>query len=55
MQKLFDGESLVYETVHYKKNGSRIFLEVSSRAIPIHDEVFVQSFQRDITEKKKIQ
>jgi two-component system, cell cycle sensor histidine kinase and response regulator CckA len=55
MQKLFDGESLVYETVHYKKNGSRIFLEVSSKAIPIHDEVFVQSFQRDITEKKKIQ
>jgi len=55
MQKLLDGESLVYETVHYKKNGSRIFLEVSSKAIPIHDEVFVQSFQRDITEKMKIQ
>ena len=49
------GESLVYETEHFKKDGTRIFLEVSSRAIPIHDEVFVQSFQRDITEKKKIQ
>jgi PAS domain S-box-containing protein len=55
LQQLLQGESLVYETVHFKKNGSRIFLEVSSRAIPIHDEVFVQSFQRDITEKKKIQ
>jgi PAS domain S-box-containing protein len=55
LQKLIRGESLVYETVHFKKNGSRIFLEVSSRAIPIHDEVFIQSFQRDITEKKKIQ
>jgi PAS domain S-box-containing protein len=55
MQQLLQGESLVYETVHFKKNGSRIFLEVSSRAIPIYDEVFVQSFQRDITEKKKIQ
>ena len=55
LQKLLQGESLVYETVHFKKNGTRIFLEVSSRAIPIHDEVFIQSFQRDITEKKKIQ
>ncbi|MEK6742872.1 MAG: PAS domain S-box protein [Nitrospirota bacterium] len=55
LQKLLQGESLVYEAVHFKKNGSRISLEVSSRAIPIHDEVFIQSFQRDITEKKKIQ
>ncbi len=55
LQKLLQGESLVYETVHYKKNGSRIFLEVSSKAIAIHDDVFIQSFQRDITEKKKIQ
>jgi PAS domain S-box-containing protein len=55
LQKLLEGESLVYETVHFKKNGSRIFLEVSSRAIPIYDDVFIQSFQRDITEKKKIQ
>jgi two-component system, cell cycle sensor histidine kinase and response regulator CckA len=54
-QQLLQGESLVYETAHYKKNGSRVFLEVSSKAIPIHDEVFIQSFQRDITEKKKIQ
>lgn len=55
LQRLLQGESLVYETVHFKKNGSRISLEVSSRAIPIHDDVFIQSFQRDITEKKKIQ
>ena len=55
LQKLLQGESLVYETVHFKKNGSRISLEVSSRAIPIYDDVFIQSFQRDITEKKKIQ
>ena len=55
LQQLLQGESLVYETVHFKKNGSRIFLEVSSRAIPIHDDVFIQSFQRDITEKMKIQ
>jgi len=55
LQQQLRGESLVYETVHYKKDGSRISLEVSSRAIPIHDDVFIQSFQREITEKKKIQ
>jgi two-component system cell cycle sensor histidine kinase/response regulator CckA len=54
-QQLLKGETFVYETAHYKKNGSRVFLEVSSKAISIHDEVFIQSFQRDITEKKKIQ
>ena len=55
LQRILKGESLVYETEHFKKDGTRIFLEVSSKAIPIHDEVFIQSFQRDITEKKKIQ
>ncbi len=55
LQRILQGESLVYETEHFKKDGTRIFLEVSSKAIPIHDEVFIQSFQRDITEKKKIQ
>jgi len=34
LQQQLRGESLVYETVHYKKDGSRISLEVSSRAIP---------------------
>jgi PAS domain S-box-containing protein len=55
LRRISQGESLVYETEHFKKDGNRIFLEVSSKAIPIHDEVFIQSFQRDITEKKKIQ
>ncbi|NTV53844.1 MAG: PAS domain S-box protein [Syntrophaceae bacterium] len=55
LRRILQGESLVYETEHFKKDGTRVFLEVSSKAIPIHDEVFIQSFQRDITEKKKIQ
>ena len=55
LQRILQGESIVYETEHFRKDGTRIFLEVSSKAIPIHDEVFIQSFQRDITEKKKIQ
>jgi PAS domain S-box-containing protein len=55
LQRILQGESLVYETEHYKKDGTRIILEISSKAISIHDDVFIQSFQRDITEKKKVQ
>jgi signal transduction histidine kinase/CheY-like chemotaxis protein len=49
------GESLIFETARKKKDGTLMFVEVSSKAIPIEDEVFIQSFHRDITEKKKTQ
>jgi PAS domain S-box-containing protein len=55
MRQILAGESLVYETTHFKKDGARVALEVSAKAIPIAEEVFVQAFLRDITEKKKIQ
>ena len=55
LQRMLKGESLTYETAHFRKDGTRISLEVSGRAISIGDETFIQTFQRDITEKKKIQ
>jgi len=55
MRRIFAGESLVYEAKHNKKDGSSIFLEISSKAITIGDVVYLQSFYRDITEKKKMQ
>ena len=55
MRQILSGESLVYETTHFKKDGTRFSLEVSAKAIPIADEVFVQAFLRDVTEKKKTQ
>src|SRR3990172_3825604 len=55
MRRLLAGESLVFETVHKNKDGTSTFIEVSSKAIPIEDEVFIQCFHRDITEKKKTQ
>jgi PAS domain S-box-containing protein len=54
-RRMLNGESLTYETAHFRKDGTRISLEVSARAISIGDETFVQAFQRDVTEKKKIQ
>lgn len=55
MRRLLLGESMVFESVHKKKDGTPVYLEVSSKAITIAGEVFIQSFYRDITEKKKIQ
>ncbi len=55
MQRILDGESLLYETAHYRKDGSTIALEVSSRAIEVDGITLIQSFHRDITEKKKLQ
>ena len=55
MKRLLDGESLVFEAVQQKKDGAPIPLEISSTAITIGEEQFVQSFYRDITEKKKLQ
>jgi len=53
-QSLLKGESLLYETTHFKKDGTKIPLEMSERAIEINGSMFIQSFQRDITEKKKL-
>ena len=55
MAMLLNGKSLIYETEHYKKDGSKVILEVSSKALDIGGETYIQSFYRDITEKKKIQ
>jgi two-component system, cell cycle sensor histidine kinase and response regulator CckA len=55
LQRMLKGESLTYETAHFMRDGTRISLEISGRAISIADETFIQAFQRDITEKKTIQ
>lgn len=55
LRRILNGESLVFETEHYKRDGSRILVEVSSKGIDIGGELFIQSFHRDITEKKAIQ
>ena len=55
MNRILAGESLVFEATNNKKDGSTIHVEVSSKAINIGNEPFVQSFYRDITEKKKFQ
>ncbi len=55
ISRILQGETLTYETEHYKKDGTKVLLEVSSKAIDIGGETYIHSFYRDITEKKKIQ
>jgi PAS domain S-box-containing protein len=53
--RILNGESLIFETEHYRKDGNRVYLEVSSKAIEIGGETYIHAFYRDITEKKHIQ
>ena len=55
LKRILNHESPVYEAEHYRKDGTRILLEVSSRAIDIGGVPHIQSFFRDITEKVKLQ
>jgi len=54
IHRILAGEALVFETTHNKKDGSPLQLEISSKAIAIGDELYIQSFYRDVTEKKKL-
>ncbi len=55
LKRILNHESLVYEAEHYRRDGTRICLEISSRAIDIGGVPHIQSFFRDITEKMKLQ
>jgi PAS domain S-box-containing protein len=54
MERILAGEPLVFETEHVRKNGDNINVEVSSKAIIIRGKLCVQSFHRDITDKKRL-
>jgi two-component system cell cycle sensor histidine kinase/response regulator CckA len=54
-ERILHGDSIIYETEHHRREGEKVDLEVSAKAIEIGGEIFIQSFYRDITEKKRIQ
>jgi PAS domain S-box-containing protein len=54
MRRILSGEPLVFEAVHTMDNGDAIIVEVSSKAIEIREKLYVQSFHRDITDKKRL-
>lgn len=55
MKRILNGEALLYETEHYRRDGNRVLLEVSSKVIKVGRDLYIQSFHRDVAEKKKLQ
>lgn len=53
--RILNGEALTFETRHYRKDGSKVSLEISSKAVEVEGQLLIQSFHRDITEKKRLQ
>jgi PAS domain S-box-containing protein len=53
MRRLLDGEALTFEVEHYHKDGHVFPLEVSANLISYSGGSYIQSFHRDITERKK--
>lgn len=55
LEEVLKGIPLIFETENYRKDGSKVLLEVSATRIDLTDKTYVQSFLRDVTEKKKMQ
>jgi PAS domain S-box-containing protein len=55
LERIVGGESLIYETRHFRKDGSTVLFEVSAKSIDIGGERYIQAFYRDISEKKRMQ
>jgi PAS domain S-box-containing protein len=53
--RILSGEALVYETVNRKKDGTLFPVEVSAKTLVIGDDLFIHSFYRDSSEKKRMQ
>jgi len=53
MQRLLAGETLTFEVEHYHKDGHIFPLEVSANLIFSGGKSYIQSFHRDITERKQ--
>jgi PAS domain S-box-containing protein len=51
--RILNGESLRFEVERKNKDGNFITQEVSASSISIGDEVVIQAFYRDMTERKK--
>jgi diguanylate cyclase (GGDEF)-like protein/PAS domain S-box-containing protein len=52
MRRIFAGESLIFEVENYRKDGSTFPMEVSASLIDVGGERLIQSFSRDISERK---
>ena len=52
-RRVLAGETLTREVDHYRKDGSVFTVEVSNSRISLGDGVYMQSFHRDVSERKR--
>jgi PAS domain S-box-containing protein len=55
LEEVLNGNPLIFETENYRKDGGKVLLEVSATKIDLSGKTYIQSFLKDITEKKKMQ
>ncbi|NJD57444.1 MAG: PAS domain S-box protein, partial [Nitrospirae bacterium] len=55
IKRILNGESLIYETRHYRKDGETVLFEISAKALQIDGDIYIQAFHRDISDKKRLQ
>ncbi len=55
IRRILNNESLVYEAEHYRRDGSKVLLEISARSIDFGGVPHIQAFHRDVTEKMRLQ
>jgi PAS domain S-box-containing protein len=55
MRRILAGETLTFEVGNYHKDGHIVPIEVTASMIVIDGEPFIQSFSRDITQRKKME
>jgi|GEM_PF-1414866 len=55
MRRLSAGEPLTFEVEHYHKEGHIFPMEVSASLISIGDEKYILGFNRDITERRRVE
>jgi two-component system, cell cycle sensor histidine kinase and response regulator CckA len=55
IKRIADGESLIYETRHVRRDGETILFEISAKALNIDGQIYIQAFHRDISDKKRLQ
>ncbi len=55
LERLLNGEPLLFETEHHGNNGGKVSIEISAKAVRIDDRLLIQTIHRDLTEKKRLQ
>ncbi len=55
IEDLMENEESIFETAHFRKDGSQMPVEIHSRIIEYENNPLVLSYVRDITEREKIE